>query len=533
MTSDLLNRAFALHQKGSVDEAAVLYKQVIATDPHHPDALHMLGIIAHQKGNEELALGLVEAALGANPNMAMAWHNRCLILRILGRRDDALYSAEQAVAIDPVFAEAWDMAGFLWREKKELERSRLCHERAVALRPDDLKFLGNYALLLYALGDLQKSHAVMRRIESEAPDMMLQTLGNILKSAGYPEEALRYFERTCARSPHNHELWSMAAMAHLQIGDFAEGWCKWEKRGDMDQRFQHVPLWQGQPVGHLLLHEDQGMGDALQFLRYIPLLRLKAKTITLQVTPPLVRLLRHNLPDIHILSLDEPVPQADARLRLMSLPPLFGGTLDDIPVFKPYLSADEAWVKPWEQHLQGVAEPRIGFVWAGNPDHLNDRNRSVPFAELVPLLRVGAGYGVSLQKGRAKADISASSYPLLDVDAYLGDYADTAGLMTKLDLLVTVDTSVAHLAGAMGRPVWLLLPFDPDWRWMLGRADTPWYPTMRLFRQMRPGDWSVPIDYAVKELSRLLLGDTSVLKPHQWPGGILRRHPQAVVFKAD
>lgn len=524
--SPLLDAAFTRHQAGDLADAMQLYKEILQHDPLQPDALHMLGIIAKQQGDNERALKLIEVALGQNTAMPLAWHNRSLLLRILDRKDEALQSAEQAVSLDPNFADAWDMAGFLLRDRREFERARACHARAVALQPDNMKFLGNYALLLLATGELAKAYQVMQTIDQRDSNFIPQTMGNILKAAGYTDRALPYLHRSRELLPHNDEVRVTEAMAHLQIGNFTEGWKLWETRPSLDPRFQHIPFWQGQPVEHLLLHEDQGMGDAFQCARYIPELRRTAKRITIQVTRVLKKLFEASYPDYEILTLDDPVPAVEARFRMLSLPAFFGATATHIPTPIPYLKAREEWRTPWRERLAALPKPRVGLVWGGNPDHLNDRARSIPSAQIAPLLAVGGAHIVSLQKGVQKNGMDLGR--TFDADPYLEDFSDTAGLLAELDLLISVDTSVVHLAGAMGKPVWLMLPFDPDWRWLLGREDTPWYPTMRLFRQQEPRNWPQVIERVAADLQRFIHGDSSVLHPARWNGPCLQRNPLAI-----
>ncbi len=525
---NLLDIAFTHHQAGDLAEASRIYKEILRGNPLQPDALHMLGVIAKQQGNNQLALKLIEVALGQRTTMPLAWHNRSLLLRLTGKKDEALQSAQQAVDLDPSFAEAWDVIGVLLRDKRKLDESRAAHAKAVALCPDNLKFLGNYALLLLATGEWVEAYRVMRKVEQRDPAILPHTMGNILKAMGYPDRALTYYQRSAAAMPDDTEILTTKSMAHLQVGDFAEGWKLWEKRADLDVRFQHIPIWQGQPVEHLLLHEDQGMGDTIQCARYIPELQKYAKRITLQITVPLQRLFAATLTTIDIITLNHPVPAADARIRLLSLPALFKSDATNIPNTVPYLFACEQWRKVWQERLTAIPRPRIGLVWGGNPDHLNDRQRSIPFSVLQPILAAGAGHVVSLQKGAQKNGADLAAIGIFDADHFLNDFTDTAGLMAELDLIITVDTSIAHLAGALGKPVWLMLPFDPDWRWLLGREDSPWYPTMRLFRQNQPRNWPEIITRVESELRRYLAGDSSVLQPTAWQCKNLRHNPHAI-----
>ena len=528
--SPLLEAAFTCHKSGDLVETARLYKDILQKFPLQPDALHMLGIVAKQQGNNELALKLIEVALGQRTEMPLGWHNRALILRLLGRHDEALQSAEQAVNLDPTFAEAWDMIGFLLRGKGEYERAREAHAHAVDLCPNNLQFMGNYALLLLATGELAQAYTILRAAEAQDKNYLSQTMGNVLKAAGYPELAIPYYRASRERYPDNDEVRITEAMTHLQMGDFAEGWKLWETRPSLDPRFQHVPFWHGQPVEHLLVHEDQGLGDAIQFARYIPELRNHAKHITVQVTSALKRLFETSFFGITFLTLDDPVPAVDARIRLLSLPAILGTNGSNIPAPIPYIHPSSDERKTWRAGLIDIPKPQIGVVWGGNPNHLNDALRSIPLKKFLPIIQCCKNHMISLQKGSQKAGVIAAT-GILDTENFLRDFADTAALIAELDLLITVDTSVAHLAGAMGKPVWLLLPFDPDWRWLLGREDTPWYPSMRLFRQKEPRNWQDVIERVINDLKTLLARDKSVLQPKPWQAPNPRQNPDAITLQ--
>lgn len=524
----LLDAAFTRHQAGDLVEASRLYHQILVHYPLQPDTLHMLGIIAKQQGKNELALKLIEVALGQNSSLALAWHNRALLLRMLGRKDEALQSVEQALDLDQNFADAWDTMGFLLRDKGDFERSRSCHARAVALQPDNLKYLGNFALLLLATGELAKAYAVMHQIEKKSPDFLLHTMGNILKAAGYTDLAIPYFQKSCRLLPKNDELRITEATARLQIGDFAEGWALWEQRPSLDPRFQNIPFWTGEPIDHLLVHEDQGMGDAFQCARFIPLLKPYARRITIQVTRAIRKPFDESFAGYEILTLDDPVPAANGRIRMLSLPAFFAVTADTIPTPIPYFKACREEQEAWEKRLISRPNPRIGLVWGGNPDHLNDRLRSITASQIEPLLQACGSHIISLQKGVQKSSVDLSAHGIFDADPHLHDFGDTAGLIAELDLLISVDTSVVHLAGAMGKPVWLMLPFDPDWRWLLEREDSPWYPDLRIFRQKEPRNWPEVVQRVTENLQRFTQGDASVLEPPAWKGGYAQRNPNSV-----
>jgi tetratricopeptide (TPR) repeat protein len=523
-----LSAAFLKHQAGDVDGAVALYRDVLAHDPKQADALHMLGVAAKQKGNPQLALNLIEAALGARSDLPFGWHNRSLVLRLLGRTQDALLSSQQAVALDPKHAEAWNTLALLTRETSDFAKAMAAHAKAMELRPQDMRLRAEYALTLYAVGDLKNAHKVMWDALQKDANVSPLTLANVLKSAGYPERAIPYFQRASELMPENADIKVSEAMAHFQIGDYALGWPLWETRSDLDNRYSHISKWLGNAVDHLLLYEDQGVGDAIQFARYIPMLQIHAKHVTLHVTSVLCKLFTGNFPAISVLSSDRSIPAADACMRLSSLPAWHKTVLETVPSAVPYLRASEEWCVPWRHRLAPIAQPRIGIVWGGNPDNHNDRKRSVPFAQLAPVVEVGAGHLVSLQKGGAKTQADLSATRIFDAEPYLDDFAATAGLLAELDLIITVCTSPAHLAGAMGRPGWVILCFDPHWPWLLEREDSPWYPSLRLFRQASPGDWTPVMAHVAEELKKFIAGDRSVLKPKPWTGSPVRQNIHAV-----
>ena len=520
MSSELKERLAAAtghHVRGDIVAAVALYREILNQSPREPDALFMLGVIAMQQGNPTAALSFVEAALASNPDFASAWFNRSIILRVLGRDPDALSSARHAVQCDPTLAQAWDMIAQLLCAEGSVPEALVCHGRAIELQPQSAHFQGNYALSLFVVGDLFAAYRAALGATQLDPSYPPMLLGNILRAMGYPEQAATAFARTYALRPDFVEAAASEAMARLQMGDWENGWRLWEKRPDFAAAILPIPLWQGQRVARLFLYEDQGLGDALQFMRYLPLVKSRADSVVLRVSATLTDLCAQNFPDIEILSENASMPVADVRCRLSSLPFFFGTNLETLPA-APYLRAR-------------VGTPplsRIGLVWAGNARFRNDASRSLQFDQMKPLLACGAEHFVSLQKDYPDEERKILYSGLFDAAPLLENFADTAALIAKLDLVITVDTATAHLAGALGKPVWILLPFDSDWRWLLGREDSPWYPMARLFRQRKPGDWAPVIEAVAGEVRKWLAGDASVLQPPVWTGENLRQNPDAV-----
>lgn len=325
----------------------------------------------------------------------------------------------------------------------------------------------------------------------------LTNLGRAFQKQAQPQEAIVCFERALALKPDLPEAhWGLATQ-RLLLGDFARGWEEYEHRWALPEnqglrREFAAPRWDGDDIAGrtILLHVEQGIGDTLQFVRYAPLLARRGARVIVLCQPPLKRLLME-MDDISVVADGEPLPGFDLHLPLMSLPRLFGTTLATIPADVPYLRTDPVDVRAWNGRLGGKDQFKIGLVWAGNRRHLNDRNRSCTLEALAPLAAVPGIRLYNLQKGEAATEIrnAPTNMDFVDLNGELVDFADTAAVITCLDLVITVDTAVAHLAGALARPAWLLLPFAPDWRWMLAREDSPWYPSLRLFRQNQAGDW--------------------------------------------
>ena len=517
-----LETAAQLHSKGAVGAAAVLYREILKQEPRQTDALFMLGVITMQTGDAAGALAYVDTSLEGSPDFAAAWFNRSIILRVLKRDQEALQSARRAAELSPQLAEAWDMMGQLLQAGGGVTDALKCHEIAISLQSHTPHFHANQALSLLTVGDLPAAYRAALRATELDPAYPPLLLGNIVKAMGYPEQAAAYFGHTYALRPDFADAVASEAMARLQIGDWAHGWKLWEQRSDFEAATATLPLWQGQKVSRLFLYEDQGLGDALHFMRYIPLLKSRADSLVLRVNVSLRDLCTENFPDCEIIPENSAMPDADARCRLSSLPFFFAPNFCNAP----YLSVSKERRDVWRN--VGASPPRIGLVWAGNAKFRQDAARSLSFSQYAPLVSCGAAHFVSLQKDRSGEQPDIIRSGIFDAAPFLGHFADTAALIAELDLVIAVDTAVAHLAGALGKPVWILLPFDSDWRWLLGREDSPWYSTARLFRQSRPNDWTPVIDAVAGELKKLIAGDLSVLKPQIGTSENLRQNPYAL-----
>lgn len=477
---DALNAAVNHHMAGRADAAADAYRRILAAEPAQPDALHLSGVLRAQTGDTAAAPRWIGRAVRVRPAAPAPWSHLGAALRAAEMPERAEPVLRRALALDPADGDALEAQGASLHALARYAEARRWLERAVRLRP------GHAATLL--------------------------NLGTVLRDLRRFDEAEACFDAVLARNPASADAHLARAVGRLVRGDLRAGWEGFEHRW---RRFA-TPSWAGQPPGGatILLHMDQGFGDAIQFVRYAPLVAQIAARhggrVILETHMLLYRLFNSclgRLPgsSIQVLVRGEDPPPHDIHCPLMSLPRAFATELGTIPADVPYLAPDPGDVGRWRDRLAGVdgggTGLRVGLVWAGNPRHRNDRNRSIPAAALLPLLMVPGVRFVSLQTGDAAADLNRlPGVTIPNAMEPVRDFADTAAILANLDLLVTVDTAIAHLAGAMGVPCWLMLPHVPDWRWMLDRADSPWYPSLRLFRQPRPGDWTTTLGTAAAVL---------------------------------
>ena len=393
--------------------------------------------------------------------------------------------------------------------RAEPEPALAAFERALAIRPDDLNALVSRAAALIALGRPAEALMDYDRVLAVRPDLadVHNNRAAALAALGRHDAALQSLDRAIALNPEDPEPRWNKALVLLRLGRFEEGWRLYEarkaKRQPLGLRNYPQPEWTGaQPVEGrtVFLHAEQGLGDTLQFIRYAPLLAERGARVALSVQAPLVRLLKQLEPKVTVLGPHERPAEFDYHAPLLSLPGAFGTRLESIPA-SPRLVADPARVRDWSGRLGRRTKPRIGLAWRGGAGHVQDRSRSIGLARIEPLLDAEAEW-VSLQKEVPEAERGrVAALPVRDFAPGLTDFADTAALVDRLDLMISVDTAVAHLAAAMGKPVWILLEFNPDWRWLIGRDDSPWHPSARLFRQPAPGDWNAVLDTVRRALA--------------------------------
>ncbi|MBX3501613.1 MAG: tetratricopeptide repeat protein [Alphaproteobacteria bacterium] len=486
------NRGNALQALGRAKEALASHDRAVALRPGDVDAIYGQGNALQALGHFAEALARYDSVLALKDDHAEALSSRGNALRGLGRLEEALASHERSIALKPDNADAQYNRGAVLRALGRPEAALRSHDRALALRPGHARAHASRGNALRDLGRLDEALASYERALALLPDHAdtWSDRGTALQGLLRLEESLASYERAIALRPGHVDAHWNRATALLLAGDFARGWREFEWRW-RTQTTGRPGSWLGESslAGRsILLRSEQGLGDTIQFARFAPDVMALGARVILSVQAPLRRLMASFDPEIEVVATSGTA--ADLDCPLMSLPLALGTTLDTIPAPPRYLAAEPDLVAAWRARLPSDARRRVGLAWSGNPSHRNDRNRSLPLAALAPLLDLDAHF-VSLQKDVPERDAATlARLNLMRVDDELRDFADTAGLIEALDLVISVDTSVAHLAGALGKPVWILLPFSPDWRWLTGREDSPWYPSARLFRQTTPGDWA-------------------------------------------
>ena len=490
LASELFLAATRHHQAGRLREAELAYRQVLQREPAHADAIHYLGVLAKQVGQTDAALKLMGRSIQLNPNNPAFHINLAIILQELGQFEQARAHCRRAIELQPGYAEGHANLGAVFCSAGDPAAGIAPLRRALELEPGNLKARYNLAEALARIGE--------------------------------PQGAIEEYERVLAADPGHAKARFGLSLLRLRAGDFERGWDDYEARWQIDdpsvlRRQFTTPLWDG--GGELsgktiLLYGEQGYGDAIHFVRYIPLVHERGGRVILECLPGLTRLFEGMVGVERLTRYGDPPPPHDVRCPLMSLPRVFRTTLQTIPATVPYLFAPQALIDRWGQKLSTDGVPRgnlkVGLCWSGNPRQLNNAARSIPVEMLAPLAAVPGVAFYSLQKFEeppGQPSLVPAALALRDHTADLTDFAQTAALIANLDLAITVDTSIAHLAGALGKPVWTMLAFVADWRYLMARADNPWYPTMRLFRQSSAGDWPGVVDRVAADLRKRAAAD--------------------------
>ncbi len=476
----LYNRGGALHKLGRFEEAIASYDRALALNPGLVEAHANRGNTLNMLNRYDEALASFDRALALRPDLVEALTNRGNALNGLKRYDEALASYDSAIVCQPTHAGAHYNRGTTLHEMKRYDEALACYDRAIALQPNYPEAFSNRGATLWEL----KRH----------------------------NEALASYDRAIAIQPEFPEAHWNAASLRLLTGDFARGWAEYEWRWKyktmaLAKRKFAKPQWGGEPIEGktILVHSEQGLGDAIQFCRYVPLLAARGARVILEVDRRLQELMLSLDGAAQVLSVGDALPEFDAHCPLLSLPRAFHTLLETVPSQTPYLRASPERVTKWNTRLGPKHGLRVGLIWSGNPAHHRDQARSIEFSALLPLLDAGATF-FSLQKDVRPADaaVLAKRNDVVQLADELADFSDTAAVMAQLDLIISVDTSTVHLAGALGRPIWILLPYLPDWRWLLDRDTSPWYPTARLFRQDESRRWDSVIPRVRAALSEMI-----------------------------
>jgi tetratricopeptide (TPR) repeat protein len=494
------------------EEAAHLLRRWIAREPNVPGAHNNLGIALNGLNRPAEAVAHFEKALALEPQRAEAHYNLGRAQQRLGRLAQARECYQRAIVLRPDYAEANNTLAVLLAPS-DPDEALACFRRAIAARPSYADAHNNMGILLHGLGRHEEAVASYRQALALKPDHAdaHNNLGLSLRDLNRHDEAVASFEIAQAIKPDHVDAHVNEALVRLALGDYVGGWKKYAWRLHTEnfskgKKRPPQPLWLGQwdiSGKTILLHGEQGLGDTIQFARFVPQVAQLGGKVILAVQRPLTALMASLQGASVVRGQGDPVPPFDAFCPLPSLPLAFKTTLETIPADVPYLSAPADRLAKWRPVLDAFARPRVGLMWTRGGSHQDVR--SLPLRLLLPLLELRDIQFVALQKevpDREAALFQSTGMPSF-LGEQLGDLADTAAIIAMLDLVITIDTSVAHVAGALGKPMWVLLPFSADWRWLRARSDSPWYPTTRLFRQPAPGDWQGVVTQVAAALREL------------------------------
>ncbi|MEA2939277.1 MAG: hypothetical protein QOC56_2781 [Alphaproteobacteria bacterium] len=544
-----IEEAATLFRQGRLAEAEKICTRVLKAKSDTFDALHLSGLIKFRGGKPAAALALLESALKLDPRSAQVLANLGMTLAALGRDAEALAAIDRSLALAPGSFEALNSRGNVLLKLDRAAEALAAFEQAIAREPRFLEARLGRGNALVVLGRLEEAvaecDAVLGALPAHAEAH--HNRGNALSGLGRNVEAIAAFDRALALRPgyvkaligrgvalhalnrhqdaianfdqvlandrDNADAHNNNAMALLTLGDYRRGFeayeWRWQRTGMPARRRSFgKPLWLGEyPLSRktILLHAEQGLGDTIQFVRYAPLLARSGAKVVLEAPPALKPLLERVAGVASVHARGEALPAYDVHCPLGSLPRALRTERATVPADMPYLKAGEERIAKWRARLASLPAPRIAVAWSGSAAHVNDRNRSIALARLEPLLSLDHVSFMSIQRDlrEADAEVLARLPRLTHLGAELDDFDDTAAVVSLADVVVSVDTAVVHLAGALARPTWILVPFCPDWRWGLDREDAPWYPSARLFRQGAPGDWDGVIARVREALSRL------------------------------
>ena len=515
------NIGLALQTLRRLDKALESYGNACAIKPDFAEAHYNAGNVLRELGQLDQALARYDRALAIKPGFVEAHYNRGTVLRELGRLDEALASYDKALAIKPSYPEVCSNRGNVLRELGRLDEALASYDKALAIKPDYTGAYYNRGISLRELGRLDEALASYDKALILNPGFA-DAHGNrgiALQDLGRLDEALASYDRALTIKPDNANAQFSKSGLLILLGNYLEGWplYEWRLKRDETRGAYYTfpkPAWRGIADirgKKLLIYAEQGFGDVIQFCRYLPQLHALGAELIVEVPKPLVALISTLKCPMSVVAKGAPLPEFDAYCPMMSLPHIFKTMVETIPAEIPYLFSDAEKVRRWRERLGNKDGLKIGLAWSGSTNHKRDQVRSIALEKLLPIAGLASVEWHALQKEYRQRDLEIlKQHPEIQQHQDgLGDFSDTAALIACMDLVISVDTSVAHLAGAMGKPVWLLLTFSPDFRWMLDRKDSPWYPTAELYRQPSFDDWQsviVMVQQDVVKLTKKLAG---------------------------
>jgi tetratricopeptide (TPR) repeat protein len=496
-----LSCAQLLHSCGKYADAESCYRATLTLDPTSAEACFGLGQVLLATNRSEDARGFHRSAVQKNGNAGL-WNDWGTLWEGWNRWPEALACYQQAVAIDPQGAEAQSNLGNALKWSGRPAEAMRHYQSALQARPDFVEVQVNLASVLQDLDRYQDAFDLLQQALQRRPDLPEAhcNLGYTLEHLGrHPEAIERYRQAIRLRPDYVQAHWNLA-LACLAGGDWQCGWAEFEWRWAQPGMFplrSPLPRWDGTPLNGrtILIYDEQGLGDTLQFVRYAAIAKAQGGKVLVRCQRTLMPLLARTPGIDRVLARDEALPPFDVQVPLLSLPGILRTMPNTVPAAVPYLFADPQRISYWREELEPTAGFRVGIVWRGNADQATERFRSVPLEQFARLARIPGVCLFSLQK---ESGADSAGFPLVDLSNYLTDFQETAAIVANLDLVITRDTAVAHLAGGLGKPVWLALSAVPDWRWMRDRLDSPWYPSMTLFRQRQLGQWA-PVFEAIAE----------------------------------
>ena len=513
------NLGVAFNDQGNRAEAITCYRRALELKPDFAEGFNNLGVALKDQGELDEAIACFRRALELIPDFAEAHFNLGNALRDQGNLDEAVECYRRTLELTPDFAHGHNNLGVVFNDQGKLDQAITCYRRALELKPDFAEAHTNLGNAFKDQGNLDEAIACYRRALELTPDnaTVHSNLGNAFSDQGKLDEAITCYRRAVELKPDFAEAHLNRALTWLLAGDWQRGWLeyqwRWQTKEFAPRRFSQ-PLWEGEPLAgkSILLHAEQGLGDTIQFIRYAAVVKQHGGTVIVECQKQLLGLLA-GCPGVdRLVGQGDDLPAFDVHAPLLSVPGILKTSLETIPARIPYVIPKPAILEQWRKRLIDIDGFKIGIAWQGNPKYLGDRLRSIPLRCLAPLARIPAVRLISLQKGVGDEQLAEvrDLFPVMDLGNCLQDFTDTCAAIRSLDLVIACDTAVAHLAGAMGAPIWVALPFVPDWRWLLDRSDSPWYPTMRLFRQTQPGDWQSVFQSIAAELAAAVSGRSSL-----------------------